>query len=178
MKSLDLNPSFQLSGCWLSYWTALSAVSSSIRLGRGPMLRVVETRSDIHIALGPLTGSYYQSVPAPAPTPLRAGSQPGRQPPCWPRFREAGGVSMAAHMQVSSRSVGVRTVSSWKPSCKVWIISRLRPFLPRKKREWEIEIQRSEKQKAKSKRARQGQVGQIIKDMYKEAKDVKSTRRS
>lgn len=32
------------------------------------------------------------------------------------------------------------------------------------------------KQKAKSKKARQGQAGQIIKDMYKEAKEVKRSK--
>lgn len=58
---------------------------------------------------------------------------------------------------------------------------RLSPFLPgggKKNKEWEIEATEVKNQKAKSRRPRQRQIGQIIKDMYEEAKEVKSSRGS
>lgn len=50
------------------------------------------------------------------------------------------------------------------------------PIPPQEKKKMGNRSTEVKKQKAKSKRARQGQVGQIIKDMYKEAKEVKSSK--
>lgn len=184
MKSLDLNPSLQLSGCWLSSWSSLSAVSSSIRPGQSPLIRVVETKSDIHMALGPSTSSYdYRQSPLLLEPPWEPGASLGCSHPA-STVTQAGrwrlnGLPHAGVLKVSRCQ---NQMSSWEPTCKSWVISRLSPFLPRgEKRGGERRGNRSteiKNQKAKSKRARRGQVGQIIKDMYKEATEVKSSRES